>query len=148
MILHGHWLLSGVQSSSISSIPALLNGNICLHTAVQMTCIVTDLTSLRWFISGTPPLTPYVYLHLDVFPYTLRRTPPGLEMTITSGTRHSINPDLFSATSILTTDTTHLQAFNMKNFSCGTVGVPSEQVNVNFDIMGKQIMQVSINWYM
>ena len=42
-------LCLGVPSASLTTTPAPLNGSIC-PTTVRITCIISDLSSLRWFI--------------------------------------------------------------------------------------------------
>ena len=132
-------LFLGVPDATLATLPTLLNGSIC-PTAVQMTCITSDLTSLRWFIDNMS-LYAYVYSPDDEsrLPITLS-TSPGLDIIITSVAPNNVNRDLFDATSTLTTNTTLLQAFNMQDFTCGTNVIRSEPVTVNFNILGEQIM--------
>ena len=96
--------------------------------------MLTDLSSLRWFI-GDMTQDVYIYLPGDELPVTLS-SPPGIEISITAASPSNVNPDLFDATSTLTTNTTLLQAFNMQDFTCGTIGTLSEPVTVNFDLLG------------
>ena len=79
----------------------------------------------------------YVYLAGDELrlPIALS-SPPGIAISITSAAHDSVNADLFDATSTLTTNTTLLQAFNMQEFTCGSFGIMSTPVTVNFDHLG------------
>ena len=137
----GGFCFLGVPAASLTTIPALLNGDIC-HTTVQMTCIITDLLTFRWFIDDMS-LYAYVYSRGDVsrLPITLSPTssiPPGLEITITSVTPND-NLDRFDAISTLMSNVSLLQAFNMQEFACGSFGTRSASVTVNFHILGEQI---------
>ena len=126
----------GVPDASVTTIPAPLNGSIC-PTTVQMTCMTSDLTTLRWFIDDVDLLI-YAYSTGDEsrLPIILLPTPPGLEITITRVAPNNANPDMFDATSTLTTNTTTLlQAFNKQGFTCGTFGTLSAPVTVNFDLL-------------
>ena len=123
----------GVPAATLSSVPVTLNGDIC-HTTVQMTCMITDLSSLRWSI-GDISQGSYIYLPGDELPVTLS-SQPGIEISITAASPSNVNPDLFDATSTLTTNTTLLQAFNMQDFTCGTIGTRSAPVTVNFNLLG------------
>ena len=131
----------GVPSTSLTTMPTPLSGGIC-HTTVQMTCMITDLTSLRWFIDDMAHYE-YVYSRDDEskLPITLSAAlsiPPGLDITITSVTPNN-NPDHFNAISSLTTNVSLLQAFNMEDFTCGSFDTMSEPVTLNFHILGEQI---------
>ena len=122
--------------------PTRLSGSIC-PTTVQMTCMITDLPSLRWFFDGTTYYH-YVYSPGDEsrLPITSLPMPPGFEIAITSVTP-SNNPDLFNAISNLTTNLSLLQAFNMEDFTCGSFDTRSEPVTLNFHILGEQIYSSS-----
>ena len=107
-----------------------------------MTCITSNLSSLRWFIDDMVKYT-YVYSTGDEskLPIMLSTLPLGIVVNITSITPIDINFDSYNATSTLTTNTTFLQAFNMQDFTCGTVGTMSAPVTVNFEILGELIIQ-------
>ena len=122
--------------------PALLNGSIC-HTTVQMTCVISNLQTLRWFIDANTQLISYTYSTGDEsqVPITLQ-APRGMEISIINAMSTNFSIDLFNATSTLTTNTTVLQAFNMQEFTCGNQGTRSAPVTVNFDILGEQTMHI------
>ena len=110
--------------------------------------MTSDLTTLRWFIDDVDLLI-YAYSTGDEsrLPFTLSITlpiSPGLEIAVTSVAPSTVNRDLFDATSTLTTNITLLQAFNMQDFTCGTFETRSETVTVNFNILGEQIMHISV----
>ena len=125
-------LCLGVPNDSVTTIPTPLNGNIC-PTTVQMTCMITDLTSLRWFIGDMAPDS-YLYSPGDEsrVPITIS-TQLGLLISISSVAQDNVNPDLIIL--MLTTNTTLLQAFNMQDFTCGSLIAMSEPVTVNFDLL-------------
>ena len=127
------FFFSGILSANLTTEPAPLEGELC-PTVVQFTCIIEDLSVLRWFINDSNIFSYYV---TDTFPSILSPSVPGIEISVTAATSDNGNNDLFDATSTLTTNTTLLQAFNMQDFTCGSTMTRSEPVTVNFNILGK-----------
>ena len=131
----------GVPSATLTSVPAILEGNIC-PTTVQMTCTIEDIAILRWFHNENQ-LAAYLYTPGDTFPHqaTLDNSQQGIYILITSSVPEASNVDLTDATSTLTTNLALLKEFNMQDITCGSGGTRSIPVTVNFDILGKHNMQ-------
>ena len=137
------FVILGVPAASLTSVPGVLEGVIC-PTTVQLMCIIKDLSFLRWFIDGNEVAS---YIHSsNTMPFPRPATINQLQgINIQIDSAVSSGADIINATSTLTTNTTTLlQAFNMQDFACGTVGIMSVPVTVNFDITGEQIMHISV----
>ena len=115
-----------------------LNGSLCPHLQVTMTCSVESIPLLRWFTSSFNT-DPYAYSRGDEsrVPIDIVSLPPGVMIVIVSVTQ-SMAPDhdQFTAVSTLNTTSSVLGDLNVQSVYCGSNEIHSETISVNFTLLG------------
>ena len=98
---------------------------------VQMTCVVEDLPTLRWFFNQTE-VAKYIARQSDIIPpeRTLDSSLLRVPIKVVRARPDSMNSDLIDAVSTLTTNTSVLQDFGQISIQCGSNRVVSTPVNV------------------
>ena len=111
-----------------------LTGNLCPTTQVQFMCMLEDVYTIRWFSNETQ-LSSYIWTPSDTYPIILK-TPVG-PVTIIHAAPDSTSADIIDGSSSLASTSTLLHAFNMQGITCGTIGIRSARVELNFNLLGK-----------
>ena len=117
-----------------------LNGSLCPHLQVTMTCSVENIPLLRWFTSSFNT-DHYAYSLGDETrtPIDFEASPPlptGVVIVVVNVTQSTVDPDWFTAVSTLNTTSSVLGYLNVQSVYCGSNEIQSETISVNFTLLG------------
>ena len=124
------------EVATLTANPTTLYGPLCPGNVV-MTCSVEDLYHLKWYFNTSPNIS-YAYSPGEESRLPINiSTIPDVLVLIISVTQSTMDNDRFTARSTLTTPLFVLRVLNVQDVYCGSREVRSENIPVNFTILGK-----------